>query len=1303
MATDADAAAVSKKTGKAAKIIGGKIHTLNVGTGVWQEWKHKRDSKGQFAKKAGLPNVNAPSAPKAKPDNKTAANIGSAAGVNLANYKGKTPPKSFKFYSPGYKPKAWHSLKGDNLKTDGKTLWEMKKAGAFDSDYEFWLAAGKLASNYKKKHPNSAATQHHIVNAAFHYEINETGGLSIGAKAYGGDTTPPKTFTHGATKSGIKLTSKHAPPGTLTKYKKTMKGATGAQVWEDDKGDEWLVKGLKQGSSKAYSNSDFAIDLEEAIAKIQNKSGLRSATSHKTMLDGKKVLAQKMFGNVHEPFAGGPDFANMDDADKLELQKHQILDWVISNWDTHTGNFLKDDKGVIGIDKGQAFKFFGKDKLDWDYVPVAPLGGDKLTYSPMWKGYIDGKYELNDFDNPELKNFAQRLQNIPDDDYRELLRPYAEKASAGGHGTVATMSVNTFLDKAVARKNNVLNDFEEFYARAKKERAKKGNGLIDETKAGDDVFNTPPPKVKELKEGDVIKHVSWGDVVVEKVVVFSDTTQHDYAKVKTPDGQVGKITQLNLINGTAKLLAPQQNTGTKNTGTKKGDIGHIIDLGGEEYAVEVVDVSSNGKSVVVSLVSDPEGDWMTFEWDDQIKKWVVKDGDEGDTLDLPDPTDLLGASGFAKTSKLTQNKPQVPNPGPGNKTHEPGSPVTSISELSPGDKVHFQQPTMDGVELVPAEVVEIKSHGSAVVLKDMKNGDPITLYGDSFLEDEGEWPVIWYDPSNEELESTLDLGPSTPSTPAAPAEPNDGVPEGYKIVPHPDDATKFTIQKPNGEYSKSKDNVVKSWDSEADVKASSTMAKYNNMAEAAKQQELNLAKSQMQHAIKEATDAPDNDPATQLKGADAIEYTNLKQKIMAGNHTPEDYVQFKKLKAKLQDSKKAAGAAQIEEDWGDEFGFTSPSVGAAGTSTPSAAPKKGFKEMPKFKLKGGAPPALSAAKGPNAISLGQQLWEMKKSGQIADDYQMWSKAKTLANKDKKAALAKNPDAQVGVDYSSANALRNVAMRLEFDETGDVAWSSAEEKTSSTIGQTVKEVKKAIRLQEHKPIVPASAGHYHSPHFNAFSSSHFDSSAPAGSYVNPHSFKIGDTKNIQEYGYKYTDHSGWDPTQKSAWYGFTGSGSGQINTFFRTGDVGMYGNPVEVKKRAKAIVDAFKSKNVKPLDDWTTVTRGTSGGWELGIPSDAVSISEMQAKVGKVVRNKCPVSSSLRDKPPWGSYRITYKLPPGFPMMALLGKSSHPGEAEVLLPPGMAYRILEVKSGAGTGYNHEVLVEVVDVKLPDIED
>lgn len=1108
----------------------------------FDEAKVKRDKDGQFAKKAftGGPSW-------------------------LKAIKGKQPPKSFKFYKPGYSPKAKGSITGVNASSDGKTLWEMKKAGAFDNDYEFWLAAGKLAAAYKKNHGSNAATPHSIVNMAFHHEMEETKKppvIGSYAKEMGAPTGGKSNFelgvdekhTYAKTSGGLQVKSKYLAPGDLVPTGKKMSGVNGALVYKDAKGQEWLVKfpGGSKGTSQAYSNSLFLVDLDVATSRIQSKAGLPVPSINAKMVDGKMASVHKMYSGVSDAFPShNPKLSLMDDADIVEIQKNMVLDWVLSNHDPHSGNFLKTRKGIIGIDKGQSFKYFGKDKLTINYGSDLnpPLAPNKPVYSTLMKQAQEGKGDM-DFNHPEVQKTIQRIQAIPDDEYKALLRPYAEKARKQGllnypgksYGDTDEEAVAKFLQAAVDRKNNLGKDFDAL------------NKVINPPKAAEP-SGPATPKVSDLKEGDIVELHDGSLGTIKQVVTWGDTPNLDYAVGHDSDGKTFKVKPFNMENGTVKK----------------------------------VDKTS------IPAPSAPEAP-KKLKLEDELAK--------------------------------------------------------DMSAVEVGDYLKYKGGTS-------VEVVGVSPHSVSLA-----NGQLIgaTDFDMGFI----------------------DWGAKPP--------PKDDIGKGYAVV-QDGNTLKWKIKKPTGEFSKNKNGDEKTWDSKEEALASSTAAKYKAQAAQQEQYAAQQLQSQLAGAVSEATSAPDNDPNTQLKGAEALEYTQLKQKIMSGQHTPDDYAKFKTLKSKLLNSKKAEGAAQVEDDFDGGFVATAPAP---------AAPKKakgGFKETPKFKLKGGAPPEISQAKGPNAVTLGEQLWAMKKAGQITDDYQMWNAANKLSNADKKAALAKNPNAVVGVDYSSKNAIRNVAMRLEFDETGDVAWSSAEELTSSEVGQTVAEIKKSLTLQDHVPVKPASASHHFSPHFSGFGTE-YDSSKPVGSYQNPHSFKHGDTQAVNAYGYKYTDHNNWDQGQKSAWYSFSGSGSGSINTFFRTGDVGMYGNIEHTKKQAKNIVDAFKSKNVKPLDDWTTVVRGTSGGWELGIGADVVSFEDMKAMEGKVVRNKCPVSSSLRDRPPWGSYRITYKLPPGFPMLALLGKSAHPGEQEVLLPPGMAYRIKQVNKGTG-GYQHEVLVEVVDVKLPEI--
>lgn len=1058
--------------------------------------------------------------------------------------KGKTAPKSFKFYKQGYKPKPMHTLQGTHVKQYGAALYKAKQQGHFGNDYEFWVAAQKLHADAKKKHGTNAPKPHAIVNAAFNHELTDTGKLDML-----GDTglkLPPPKNVHGSTPAGVKTVSKFLAPGQLAPTGKKMPGVNGALVYKDHTGAQWLVKfpGGSKGTSQAYSNSLFLVDLDVATSRIQNKAGLPVPSIHAKEVDGKIASVHKMYSRVADAFPdNNPVLKNMHVDDVHAIQKNMVLDWLLSNHDPHSGNFLKTDKGIIGIDKGQSFKYFGKDKLSVNYGSDLnpPLAPNVPVYSTLMKQAQQHQGAMN-FNDAEVQKTIKRIQGISDAEYKDMLRPYAEKAAKVGLLNYPGKqfgdkpNVELFLQAAVDRKNNLAADFENL------------NNEINPKPAA-------PATLEELSPKGMGVEAPAGYKIAQN---FSDKWF-----VKLPN---------------TPIVAPEAKHYVKN------DQGNIGQFDTEAEAIAAA------------------------------------------------------------------------------KAHAAGG---TASKISPDNLLAL-------------------FHNGDISFDELKDDVSKGQVNESAI-------ITWKTNGDINMTQYMQLMKAIPSE-ANNVTPSDKLPTGYLIDVHPDSkpgALKFAIKKPNGEFSKSAGGDIKSWDSVAEAKASSTMAKY-------KTQQDQQAKAGLAGAQAFAANAPDlpDIPSVNNAGmsiADGVEYSKLKTKIAAGEaHTPEEYMKLKSYVGKIKGAGKALGAAQVEEDF-EPSGFETPVKTAKKT-------KGGFKEKPKFKISGGAPPAIEKATGPNALADGKALWEAKKAGHIDDDFKMWSEAKKASNKAKKAA---GPNAQSGVHYSSPNQIRNVAMRLEFDETGDVTWETAEEKTSQTIGQTIGQIKKSNELHTHKPSVKASASHHVAAHVKTTFPDHWDVNAVVGSYTNPHAFKNSDTQAIQGYGYKYTNHNNWPQAQKSAWYSFSGSSSGSMNTFFRTGDVGLYGNAEHTKKQCKELVEAFKSPNIKPLDDWTQVVRGTSGGWELGIGSDAVTFDQMKAMEGKVVRNKCPVSTSLRDRPPWGSYRITYKLPPGFRGLGLYGKSAHPGESEMMLPPGMAYRILEVKQGGGTGFQHEVLVEVVDVKLPEV--
>lgn len=75
----------------------------------------------------------------------------------------------------------------------------------------------------------------------------------------------------------------------------------------------------------------------------------------KTYREQDGLIQEYIPHEISEPF----DVKKLNDEQIGQLLAHMISDWVISNYDNHSRNYLVDNHGnVIGIDKGWSFKFF---------------------------------------------------------------------------------------------------------------------------------------------------------------------------------------------------------------------------------------------------------------------------------------------------------------------------------------------------------------------------------------------------------------------------------------------------------------------------------------------------------------------------------------------------------------------------------------------------------------------------------------------------------------------------------------------------------------------------------------------------------------------------------------------------------------------------------------------------------------------------------------------------------------------------------------------------------------------------------
>lgn len=255
--------------------------------------------------------------------------------------------------------------------------------------------------------------------------------------------------------SSLKSTGKHL-------------GTHGGQVYKDGNDKEWLFK-QTTGGKKAYAVA------EDVAYKLHDLAGLPTPASGVTTLNGNFGNIQSMFPNVKTlaPYNFSP--ASLTPDQQLQLQKEHVFDWMISNHDAHAGNLLIDDAGnLIGIDKGQAFRWLGVDKLTTGFNPN-PFEQASNTF---YKAYEKGDIKSVDLGKPgsPLHDFILKLQNIPDAEYRSIVRPYAEAAKKDGklgvggpaylglkqNSPFPANDIEAFLDAAVARKNDLLSDYTKF-------------------------------------------------------------------------------------------------------------------------------------------------------------------------------------------------------------------------------------------------------------------------------------------------------------------------------------------------------------------------------------------------------------------------------------------------------------------------------------------------------------------------------------------------------------------------------------------------------------------------------------------------------------------------------------------------------------------------------------------------------------------------------------------------------------------------------------------------------------------------
>jgi hypothetical protein len=270
---------------------------------------------------------------------------------------------------------------------------------------------------------------------------------------------PPPAAPPTVTAGGPKPWETPDPPFALSSLTPKARGNVGGyhekSIYTDQQGRTWM---FKPDETAGYA--------ELSGYWVMHALGIEAPEVYYVTLGGKRGTLQRFHDGVTGDLAY--DEVKGLSADQLaDLQVHQVIDWLISQHDTNQGAIVKGPGGrLLAVDKGQSFKFLGRDTLGWQYNPNLL----KVMYRQMWEDYLDGRIAL---DRGAIQGIIDRIERLDDDLYKRLLAPYARHAVKQGWYPTE----DAFYQKALARKHGIRADFEDLYHRAAAERQRRGHGL----------------------------------------------------------------------------------------------------------------------------------------------------------------------------------------------------------------------------------------------------------------------------------------------------------------------------------------------------------------------------------------------------------------------------------------------------------------------------------------------------------------------------------------------------------------------------------------------------------------------------------------------------------------------------------------------------------------------------------------------------------------------------------------------------------------------------------------------------------
>ncbi len=135
------------------------------------------------------------------------------------------------------------------------------------------------------------------------------------------------------------------------------------------------------------------------------------------------------------------DPGSWSQADVDSIVRYHVAAWAVGDHDGNHTNVLRTPSGgLLPVDHGQAFKFYGRDRLDVGYHPNGRYGAPPPVFHQAYLAAQSGSLAPGVTIRPEAAlPVIRALERIPDAQYRAILRPVAALGVKDGVAWVGPM------------------------------------------------------------------------------------------------------------------------------------------------------------------------------------------------------------------------------------------------------------------------------------------------------------------------------------------------------------------------------------------------------------------------------------------------------------------------------------------------------------------------------------------------------------------------------------------------------------------------------------------------------------------------------------------------------------------------------------------------------------------------------------------------------------------------------------------------------------------------------------------------